>query len=64
MAGPKSNYLQNSYIDWLLRGQLFTAPATTYMALFTVTPSDSGGGTEVSSSGTSYARVSIGFHVR
>jgi hypothetical protein len=53
----KSNYLENKIIDWLLRAQVFTPPATSYVALFTVAPSDTGGGTEVS--GGSYARVAV-----
>lgn len=52
-----SNYLENKIIDWLLRGQAFTPPATVYVALFTSAPSDAGGGTEVS--GNAYARVAI-----
>lgn len=53
----KSDYLENKIIDWLLRGQAFTPPATVYVALFTSAPSDTGGGTEVS--GGSYARVAV-----
>ena len=53
----KTNYLENKIIDWLFRGQTFTPPATLYVALFTVAPSDTGGGTEVS--GGSYARVAV-----
>lgn len=56
MAG-KSDYLENKFIDWLLRAQSFTAPATVYVGLLTAAPSDSGGGTEVS--GGSYARVAV-----
>lgn len=56
MAGM-SDYLENKLIDWLLRGQTFTPPATVYVALFTAAPSDAGGGTEVS--GGSYARVAV-----
>jgi len=52
-----SDYLENKIIDWLLRGQAFTPPATVYAALLTAAPSDSGGGTEVS--GGSYARVAV-----
>lgn len=52
-----SDYLENKLIDWLLRGQAFTPPATVYVALLTAAPSDSGGGTEVS--GGSYARVAV-----
>ncbi len=52
-----TDYLENRLIDWLLRGQSFTAPTTVWVGLFTANPSDSGGGTEVS--GGSYARVSV-----
>jgi hypothetical protein len=55
--GSKSDYLENKFLDWLLRGQAFTAPATVYIALYTANPSDTGGGTEVS--GGSYARVAV-----
>jgi hypothetical protein len=53
-----TDYLENKLVDWLLRGQSFTPPATLYVALFTVAPADDGtGGTEVS--GGSYARVAV-----
>jgi hypothetical protein len=52
-----SAYLENKIIDWLLRGQAFTPPATVYVALMTATAGPSGGGTEVS--GGSYARVGV-----
>ena len=52
-----SDYLENKLIDFLLRGQTFTAPTTVYVGLLTAAPSDTGGGTEVS--GGSYARVSV-----
>lgn len=52
-----SDYLENKLIDYLLRAQAYTAPATVYVALFTAAPSDSGGGTEVT--GGSYARVAV-----
>jgi hypothetical protein len=48
---------ENSIIDWLMRGQSLTPPATGYIALFTVAPTDSTSGTEVS--GGSYARVAV-----
>lgn len=56
MAGM-SDYLENKLVDWLLRGQAFTPPATVYVGLLTAAPSDAGGGTEVS--GGSYARVAV-----
>lgn len=51
-----SNYLENKVIDWLFRGQAFTPPTTLYFALFTASPTDAGGGTEVSGGG--YTRMS------
>lgn len=52
-----SDYLENKILDHVLRAVSYTAPATTYVALLTAAPSDSGGGTEVS--GGSYARVGV-----
>lgn len=52
----KSDYLENKVLDLILGGVAFSSPATVYVALFTTTPSDAGGGVEVS--GGSYARVS------
>lgn len=52
-----SNYLENKIIDDIFRGQAFTPATTLYVGLFTVAPSDTGGGTEVT--GGSYARASI-----
>lgn len=56
MAGSLSNYAENKIIDHVLGKTAFTAP-TAYLALYTVAPSDAGGGTEVT--GGSYARVAI-----
>lgn len=52
-----SNYLENKLIDFIFRGQTFVPPTTTYMGLFTVTPTDGVSGTEVT--GGSYIRSSI-----
>lgn len=57
MPGSKSDYLENALLDHALGGPDYTRPGTVYLALFTVAPSDSGGGTEVS--GGSYARKSV-----
>jgi hypothetical protein len=56
-ADAMSNAWENSLIDFLLRGQSFTAPTTVYVALETAAGSDTGCGTEVS--GGSYARVAV-----
>lgn len=52
-----SAYLAKKVLDHLWGKTTFTAPATTYFALFTVMPTPTGGGTEVS--GGSYARVAV-----
>lgn len=52
-----SDYLENKLIDHCFRGVSFTAPAALHVALYTVAPTDTGGGTEVT--GGSYARVSV-----
>jgi hypothetical protein len=52
-----TDYLENKLIDHLFRATSYTAPATLYVGLLTATPSDTGGGTEVS--GGSYARVAV-----
>lgn len=57
MAGSKSNYLENAILDHVLGGGDYTRPGTVYVALFTVAPSDAGGGTEVT--GGSYARAAV-----
>ncbi len=63
--------LENVLIDWLFRGQAAnvsgymtnasaaagTGPTNLYVALFTVTPTDTGGGTEVT--GTDYLRATV-----
>ncbi len=56
-AQALSDYAENKYIDHLVRGTAFTAPATVYVGLSTAPCSDSSFGTEVS--GGSYARVSV-----
>ena len=57
MPGSFSDYIEGKLLDLLFSAAAYSIPGTLYAALFTVTPSDSGGGTEVS--GGSYARVSI-----
>lgn len=57
MAGSFSNYLENALLNQIFRGTAYSFPGTLYVGLYTVAPSDAGGGTEVS--GNSYARVSV-----
>ena len=58
-AGALTDYAENKVVDALLRGQALGAPATQYIALFTTACTDAGPGTEVSTSGTAYARQSV-----
>jgi hypothetical protein len=57
MAGSLSNYLANKDLDHLFGGGDFTRPATVYLAIYTATPNDAGGGTPVSAA--DYARLAI-----
>lgn len=54
-----SNYLENKLVDHLFRGQSFSAPTALWVGLLTAAPSDTGGGTEVSTSATNYGRVNL-----
>lgn len=50
-----SNYAENKVLDHLVGKTAFTMP-TVSIALYTTAPTDSTSGTEVSTSGTAYAR--------
>jgi hypothetical protein len=52
-----SDYLEAQIGNLLFRTQVAWKPSAIYIALFTVAPTDAGGGTEVS--GGSYARVQV-----
>ena len=56
-----SDYLENKVLDHFLGTASTSAPANVYLALFTSDPTDAGSGTEVSTSGTNYARQAITF---
>ena len=58
MAGF-SDYLEDKVLNHVFAGSAFTAPSTLHVALYTVAPSDTGGGTEVS--GGAYARQTAGY---
>ena len=55
-----SDYLELKILEHTLGITSYTAPTTTYLALFTSDPTDAGTGTEVS--GGSYARQSISWN--
>lgn len=59
MAGNLSNYLENKLLDHFLGTTSYTMPTPVYVALYTVAPSDAGGGTEAT--GGSYARQTATF---
>jgi len=59
MAGF-SDYLEDKVLDHVFGGVAYTQP-TKYVALYTVAPTDTGGGTEVT--GGSYARQTGAFTV-
>jgi len=54
-----SDYAEKLLLDWSMTGGSATRPTAWYVALYTVAPSDSGGGTEVSTGG--YARQTVAF---
>ena len=60
MAGL-TNYGEDLVLDWLFTTGAATRPTSWYVSLYTVAPTESTGGTEVS--GGSYARVSTSFTV-
>jgi beta-glucosidase-like glycosyl hydrolase len=57
MAGSKSDFLEKELLDHVLGNAAYSAPATVHLALYTVAPSDLGGGTEVVGGG--YGRKSV-----
>jgi hypothetical protein len=57
----KSDYLRNALVNHTLRHVAFTSPTAWFIALFNVTPTSAGGGTEVTGGG--YARLPVVFTV-
>jgi hypothetical protein len=53
-----SDYLSNKMIDLLFRAQAYSFPASMWNALYTATPSNAGGGTEVGG-GVGYTRAEL-----
>ncbi len=60
MAGF-SDYLEDKVLEHVFGGNAYSAPSTLYVALYTVAPTDTGGGTEVS--GGAYVRKASTFNV-
>jgi len=57
MADNLADYLEVKLLDHMTGKTAYTKPTNVYAALFTVAPTDAGGGTEVSGGG--YARQQI-----
>lgn len=53
-----SDYLENKFLEYVLRSGTFASPTSVYLGLFTATPNDAGGGTEVASA-NAYARKQL-----
>jgi hypothetical protein len=56
-----SDYFETEILEWAMTTNAVTRPTAWHVALFTAAPSDSGGGTEISTGG--YARQSATFTV-
>lgn len=52
-----SDYAENLLMNWMMTTDSVTRPTAWYVALYTVAPSDSGGGTEVTGNG--YTRQAL-----
>ena len=57
--GSKTDYFEDLALDAALGNATYTSPSTVYSALFTVIPSDSSGGTEVTVA--AYTRLATTF---
>lgn len=60
--GSFTQVLEQQILSHVFRNAAYTPPTTLYVALFTVAPTDVSGGTEVSTSGTGYARKAVTFN--
>ena len=51
MSGSFGNYLENKILDHILKVAVYTPATNLYVALYTIVPTDAGGGTELSGNG-------------
>lgn len=58
-----SNEFETRALQWVFTTGSPTRPTSWYLALFTSNPDEDGSGTEVSTSGTAYAREAVTFTV-
>ncbi len=57
----KSIYLDDAVLNHVLRNTALSSPTTVYVALYTVAPTPSTAGTEVTTVGTAYVRQAVTF---
>lgn len=55
-----TTYLENKLLEAVLKNTAYTSPSTVYLALYSVSPGESGTGTELSGSGYSRQAVTFG----
>lgn len=58
-----SDTFETHVLNYVFTASTLSRPTAWYLALYTADPNDAGGGTEVSTSGTAYARQSVSFTV-
>jgi hypothetical protein len=58
-SGAFSDYFEDSIAQWIKGTTFPAAPSNLYVGLFTVSPSDSGGGTELTIGQYGYARATV-----
>ena len=58
-----SNTFETHVLNYVFTATSVTRPTAWYVALFTSNPAEDGSGTEVSASGTAYARRTVAFTV-
>jgi hypothetical protein len=58
-----TNYLETEILDWAFTTGTATRPTAWHIGLFTAAPGETGGGTEISTSGTGYGRQAATFSV-
>jgi len=55
-----SDYLEDAVLDHVFRNTALTSPASVWMELYTVAPTDAGGGTVVTGGGYSRQQITFG----
>lgn len=58
-----SNTYETNVLTWTFTTSAVTRPTAWHLALFTVAPGETGGGTEISTTSTGYARQAVTFTV-